>query len=167
MTPAQAMALILVLIAALVIVSAAAGAMWWRSRALPMLRAAQLARELIERQRALEAILDRLEAAGKLRAGERPAHPAGPSTVPTHRFDPAQPTAVPGPTLIAVPDLSAPPVETSAAAAELARRFGPIWELAEQGESAEAIVRATGQPIGQVELVLGLRRQLTAAERRP
>ena len=40
----------------------------------------------------------------------------------------------------------------------LARRFGPIWELADKGRSPGAIARETGQPIGQVELILGLRR---------
>ncbi|HEX8204327.1 MAG TPA: hypothetical protein VF590_27865, partial [Isosphaeraceae bacterium] len=71
-----------------------------------------------------------------------------------------------GPTLIAVPDLAGPPGEAEAASAELARRFGAIWDLADAGAPAEAIARGTGQPIGQVELILGLRRQLATAEGR-
>ncbi len=170
MTAWQEFALIVVLAAALVVVSAAAGAFWWRSRSVPLLRAAQLARELIERQRRLEDIIERLEKTGVFRSplaevGGRPL-PAGPRSSSSARFDPAQPSAVTGPTLIAVPDLSAPPPEPSPAAAELAQRFGAIWERADRGEPADLIARATGQPIGQVELVLGLRRQLAVSERR-
>ena len=40
-----------------------------------------------------------------------------------------------------------------------------IWALADAGAPAEAIARETGQPIGQVELILGLRRQLGRARR--
>jgi hypothetical protein len=69
-----------------------------------------------------------------------------------------------GPTLIAIPSLSAISSEASAvAAAELGRRFGAIWALADAGQAPEAIARATGQPIGQVELILGLRRQLLSS----
>ena len=66
-----------------------------------------------------------------------------------------------------MPDLAATAAEPSPAATELARRFGAIWDLADAGSTAEAIARRTDQPIGQVELILGLRRRLVAAEARP
>ena len=66
--------------------------------------------------------------------------------------------AIPGPILIAVPDLTASDPDTVAIPPELAERFAGIWELAESGATAEAIARATGQPIGQIELILALRR---------
>jgi hypothetical protein len=87
---------------------------------------------------------------------------------PIRRIEPAAATAVAGPTLIAVPNLAAATVAGESgpaglASTELGRRFGAIWELADAGVAAEAIARAAGQPIGQVELILGLKRQLTAA----
>ena len=70
-----------------------------------------------------------------------------------------------GPALIAVPSLNLPASERAAsdASAEMGRRFGAIWSLADGGASAEVIARALGQPIGQVELILGLRRPTTSA----
>jgi hypothetical protein len=78
--------------------------------------------------------------------------------VPTlRRFDPASRAGRP---LIAVPSMAANGSTTAAteAAAELGRRFAPIWDLADSGQAPSEIARATGQPIGQVELILGLRR---------
>ncbi len=71
------------------------------------------------------------------------------------------PSAIPGPTLIAVPSMAVPGSETIAhdAAEALSRRYAPIWDLADAGEAPSAIARTTGQPIGQVELILALRRQ--------
>ncbi len=71
------------------------------------------------------------------------------------------PSAIPGPTLIVVPSMAAPGSETIAqdAAEALSRRYGPIWDLADAGEPAQEIARATGQPIGRIELILALRRQ--------
>lgn len=158
MTTAQATALIATLALLLGLASAVAGALWWRVRAQPLVRAAWLARELAERQRALEGLLARFESAGST----TPRHPQGPP--PIRRVDPPEPAATPGPTLIAVPDLAAnPEARAGSAADELARRFGAIWSLADSGAGPEAIARATGQPIGQVELILGLRRQQAAA----
>ncbi len=163
MHPTLVLALMITMAAMLVVVSVAAGALWWRARSVPMLRALQLARDLAERQRRLEELIEKLEKAGK----QRPV-PSGPAGSTAIRLDHAHPSAVPGPTLISVPDLGAPPCPPAEAASELEKRFGPIWELAERGEPAEAIARITGQPIGQVDLVLGLRRQLetTTIERR-
>jgi hypothetical protein len=166
MSPALAMALIVILSVLLACASAAAGALWWRARSWPVAEAARLADALATQQRALDAIRARLEA-GAAAEEARPA-PAGSSWLsdgpgPSRRVDRKGPGAAAGPTLIAVPDLAGPPAEAAAASAELARRFGAIWDLADSGASAEAIARGTGQPIGQVELILGLRRQLVAA----
>jgi hypothetical protein len=78
----------------------------------------------------------------------------------TRRADPPGTAPARGPTLIAVPSIAADgsAAAASEAAAEFRRRFAPIWERAEAGERPDAIARATGHPIGQVELILGLRR---------
>ena len=40
----------------------------------------------------------------------------------------------------------------------LQQRYAAIWDLADSGASPDVIARATGLPIGQIELILGLRR---------
>jgi hypothetical protein len=65
------------------------------------------------------------------------------------------------PKLIRVPRLS-PAQDRQTMENGLSRRYAAIWELAEGGASPDAIARATGQPIGQIELILGLRRQLNS-----
>jgi hypothetical protein len=139
-----------VALAALAAAAALAG--WLGARRRPSRQAAleSLVRGLAERVRALEARLD---------AAPAPTRARGPEGPPP-RADRPEPPRPPGPTLIAVPDLAAPPADHSEAAAELARRFGPVWDLADAGTPAEAIARASGHPIGQVELILGLRRRL-------
>ena len=62
--------------------------------------------------------------------------------------------------MIAVPDLAALPDERESASSPLSQRYAAIWTLADQGASPEVIARATGQPIGQIELILGLRRHI-------
>jgi hypothetical protein len=148
-----------------------------RLRTLPMDKTARLVDDLSPHQDALEALLARFESEPDLSGRTAPATeatPAGPRATPaatprpgpSRRADVAVPSAVAGPTLIAVPSLSAPaPGAARAVAAELGRRFGAIWELADSGASAEAIAKRTGQPIGQVELILALRRQLVAGPR--
>jgi hypothetical protein len=81
------------------------------------------------------------------------------------RADPGTPAIAATPRLIAVPSLATVGSGTAAteAAEELSRRFGSIWNLADAGEPADAIARATGHPIGQVELILGLRRSSGSA----
>ena len=76
----------------------------------------------------------------------------------------AHSTEAPAPTLISVPNLSAPAESgvSAEASAVLGQRFSTVWELADAGASAESIARATGHPAGQVELILGLRRQVAA-----
>jgi hypothetical protein len=65
------------------------------------------------------------------------------------------------PKLIKVPRLASTQ-DRQAMQGGLSQRYAAIWELAEGGASADSIARATGQPIGQIELILGLRRQLDA-----
>lgn len=70
-----------------------------------------------------------------------------------------------GPTLITVPDLVRPSPGFVEMPAELVDRFGAIWNLADSGSSPDAIARETSLPVGQVELILGLRRTRSAEPR--
>jgi len=65
------------------------------------------------------------------------------------------------PTLIAIPDLGAV-AEPSEERADigLSERHGEAWTLAAAGVPPEEIARQTGQPIGQIELIVGLYRRL-------
>jgi hypothetical protein len=159
MSPALAITAIVVLAALLAVVSAVAGALWWRVRSLPLIEAVRLARALTARRRALEALLERVASV------EGSSVPVGAGDA-AFRVDGAR-TLAAGPRLIAVPDLSASP---SPASAELAGRYAAVLDMADAGASAEAIAHATNQPVGQVELILGLRRRLAppgAPEGRP
>jgi hypothetical protein len=64
------------------------------------------------------------------------------------------------PPLIAVPSLAPAPNEREASVGSLTERFAAIWNLADNGGSPESIARATGQPVGQIDLIIGLRRQI-------
>jgi hypothetical protein len=128
---------------------------------------ARLAGGLARRVDDLSVRLRALEAAGSAPLGGRgraggeppaqgrstPATPSGLEPRKVRRADPPAP-------LIAVPNLATAGSEAAAieAGAELGRRFGAIWEMADAGEPTATIARATGHPIGQVELILGLRR---------
>jgi hypothetical protein len=118
--------------------------------------------ELAGRHLALEARLARIEASTTEAALAIVSEPRASKI--SRRVDPGEPATSEGPTLISIPNLASPPSPTSEAAAELDRRFGPIWGMADEGVSTESIARETGYPIGQVELILGLRRQLLVAE---
>lgn len=144
------LAILCTLTTALLVVSAR---IWARLRALPV---PDLMRQLGELRRAQTELADAVE---RLRADKKAGRPAGSRS---HRFDRAEGNAVPGPTLITVPNLAAAPDVNHATSEELGRRFGSIWSLADEGASADTIAQHTGQPIGQVELILGLRRQLVA-----
>jgi hypothetical protein len=105
---------------------------------------------------AIEARLSKLESRGekempKVVASGSRAKPIPSATRRTDR------TASRGRTLISVPAVAGSP-PASVPPDDLARRFGAIWDLAEAGASPESIARDTGQPIGQVELILGLKR---------
>ncbi len=62
--------------------------------------------------------------------------------------------------LIAVPSLDASPGDRELTVSALKERHAAIWALADNGAAADVIARATGQPIGQIELILGLRRSI-------
>jgi hypothetical protein len=115
--------------------------------------------DLAGRHRALEVRMARVEASATEAAMAIASHPGGLRV--GRRFDPAMSGSSP---LISVPNLAAPASSNSEAAAELDRRFGPVWVMADDGVPIEAIARETGYPSGQVELILGLRRQLLVAE---
>ena len=66
-----------------------------------------------------------------------------------------------GPTLIAIPDLAVQGHEPdSQAETELVQRHSEVWTMSAAGMPAAEIARQTGQPIGQVELIVGLYRRL-------
>ncbi|WP_406696034.1 hypothetical protein V5E97_34065 [Singulisphaera sp. Ch08] len=121
--------------------------------------------DLRTRQDALEAMMEKANST-RLAEPALKAHPGPPLRRPgtrSRRIDAAEPTAVSGPTLIAVPSLVTASLPSSAAVThDLGRRFSPIWDLADTGATPDEIARSTGQPIGQVELILALRRQLNA-----
>jgi hypothetical protein len=75
-------------------------------------------------------------------------------------------TAEPGvpaarPTLISVPNLAEDgrPVDPRLGT-ELGQKHSEVWSLADAGLASEEIARRTGQPIGQVELIVGLHRRI-------
>lgn len=168
MPPLPLAASIVVLSALLAIVSALAGMLWWRLRTLRAYQSIEaLVQELAKRLQEVETILERLESIEEkgfsaVRKPDSPPllFPKGPP--PDWRVDPpASGSSATGPTLIAVPNLAGPLTEIlESTAEELTERYRPIWEQADSGESPEAIARSSGLPIGQVELILGLRRQL-------
>jgi hypothetical protein len=75
----------------------------------------------------------------------------------------AEARALPQPddiSLISVPDLASPPDDGDRSPSPLSQRYGAIWALADKGASPDVIAKATGQPIGQIELILSLRRHV-------
>jgi hypothetical protein len=64
------------------------------------------------------------------------------------------------PALIAVPNLEGEAPDRDINVSALKERYAAIWALADSGSKPDIIARATGQPIGQIELILGLRRQI-------
>jgi hypothetical protein len=74
----------------------------------------------------------------------------------------AERSVTPSRKLISVPDLAAP-LTATLPLDDLGRRYGAIWDLAEAGASPESIARDTGQPVGEVELILGLKRPRAAS----
>ena len=166
MTPALELALISTLAASALVAASATGAalvLGCRDRSQRSAEVAKLVEELAAQRQALEAVLTRLD----LESSSVASKARRSSPIPLAKSQRSRPEVEPRPTLIAVPDLAAVagsnPGEPAAASAELGRRFGAIWALAEAGSPAEVIARETRQPIGQVELILGLRRQLDAA----
>ena len=110
--------------------------------------------------RTLETRLDRLEAAVEAGSDARGSLVGSPPEAKrSRRLDRRQVALADGPVLIAVPSLTPSPSAAlmAAAAVEFDRRFGPIWALADAGTPRDEIARQTGYPVGQVELILGLR----------
>lgn len=138
-----------------------------RLQSAPFAEAARLVEELAGLQRQLESSIARMEAlqaSWDTRKQTAELKLVDERSRPIRRVDNGDGGAVAGPTLIAIPNMSAPQSARPAkASAELGQRFGAIWELADAGIAAEGIARKTGQPIGQVELILNLRRQMTGA----
>ncbi len=173
-SPVLAMTLIALLSLLAIVASTVAVWLWRRCRDTEV-AARRFAEVLEPRLRSLESKIERKRTPALVTENRlaRPSarfslHPKG------YRVDHARPATSTGPlTLIAVPDLSDRPSASasaspgfSATSGELNRRFGTVWDLAEVGATAEAISKATGQPIGRVELILNLRRQWLASEGR-
>src|SRR5262245_10408891 len=133
MPPALELGLIVCLVALLAVSAGATGALWWRAGSRPGDELARLADEVAALRRGVEALLAQQH---QEPAMARPS--AGQKAV--RRVDRAEPSAgsAPTPTLIAVPSLASGQPEPSPASAELGRRFGAIWALADAGASAEA-----------------------------
>jgi hypothetical protein len=62
--------------------------------------------------------------------------------------------------LISVPNLASSADDRRPSSSPLDQRYAAIWSLADQGASPEVIAKATGHPIGQIELILSLRRHI-------
>jgi hypothetical protein len=124
--------------------------------------------ELTRRIRSLEAELERVEAARPATIAREPTEsPQRNRPSPLRPHLAARTTSLePGssePPLIAVPRLEASPGDRDAAISGLTERYAAIWALADNGAKPDVIARATGQPIGQIELILGLRRQIDSS----
>ncbi len=129
-------------------------------------------RETLERLSALEAWLEQIDriSSNATVSEKQPGDSSLPRGPHWPRVVPARPDRVESvradasaPTLIAVPSLAAPPSEREASINGISARYAAIWSLADSGASADVIARAMGQPIGQIELILGLRRQIDAS----
>jgi hypothetical protein len=125
---------------------------------------------ITERVGALEGRLEQFDRAtndqpSTAKHGEESGIPQGPHWLgaghaKSKRLGADRAAAASAPTLIAVPSLAGPPSEREASINGLSHRYAAIWSLANSGASADVIARATGQPVGQIELILGLRRQI-------
>jgi hypothetical protein len=141
--------------------AASAGGLALAAARLVRLRAE--CRAITLRLESLTARVARLESVPSAVTAPAPSRPEnGRGSRPRLRPDPPGPAKPLHPTLIQVPNLAAasPPGEPPDLAG-MAVRFSAVWEQAASGASAEAIARETGQPVGQVELILGLRRRLS------
>lgn len=126
--------------------------------------AEKVAEDLAEQLRALQSRVDRCEKSLRgLHEAESTSgspRPAGPiAWRKSARVESLTREDLAEPRLIAVPKLPAS-ADRAAMQGGISHRYAAIWELAESGASPDAIARATGQPIGQIELILGLRRQM-------
>jgi hypothetical protein len=93
------------------------------------------------------------------------ARNGGPSSPRLRHFEPSEKRV--GPPLIAIPDLASQGDEPDPQAeTELVKRHAEVWPLAASGMPPAEISRQTGQPIGEVELIVGLYRRLHSSEGR-
>jgi hypothetical protein len=167
--------LLLMVAAAFLLLGVAGSPLAWAALHLARKRHEQLHLErhaqLAGRLRALETQLERRPATGTVEPGAEPRSSAQQGrSGPSRTFRPHSVlyndllVAAKGsplePTLIAVPQLGAGPSDKETAVSELSQRYAAIWALADNGATADVIARATGQPIGHIELILGLRRQI-------
>jgi hypothetical protein len=131
--------------------------------------------ELTRRLHELQVRVQRCESSWKTQAGPGKAKPAGSTrewpilaSTPLASFVPGR-TAIQPATLgeesplITVPNLASTTQDRQAMHGALSQRYAAIWTLADGGASSDVIARATGQPIGQIDLILGLRRQIDGA----
>src|SRR5262245_25212188 len=116
MAPALAITLILMLAVLLAVTATLAGMLWLRIRSGVQIRVDERSPDLTERVEALESRITQLERVkrGEPRTNPR-LHPGGPATLSSQRCDTPKASAIPGPTLIVIPDLSAPPAEPATA----------------------------------------------------
>jgi hypothetical protein len=131
--------------------------------------------ELSRRLHDLQVRVERCESSWKTQAGPGKAKPAVSTrewpilaSTPLASFvsgrTAIQPATLGGePPLITVPNLASTSPDRQAMHGALSQRYAAIWTLADGGASSDVIARATGQPIGQIDLILGLRRQIDGA----
>jgi hypothetical protein len=132
----------------------ALASLFWRGMRTLHRRTSREIDELVKRLRRLETRLDGIENA-------RGPSPSRPGSLLIRAHAPGADDLPVRPTLIAVPDLAveSQPSEDQLEG-ELAQRNAEVWSLAASEVSPEEIARRTGQPIGQVELIVGLYRRL-------
>jgi hypothetical protein len=156
----------------LVVVIIILGLLWSRLKSVSLIETEKLIEDVATRLHDLDERLTHSDARAKGHdvpglATQAPGGPAGVLRAgrgeSSRRVDQGVPSGIGRPPLIAIPNLTEPPSAEETASVELARRFGAIWELADSGVSTDAIARVSGYPIGQVELILGLRRQLASS----
>ena len=148
-------ALLVMFAASLMLVAAAVARLWIQGRSQSS-ELARLSAELIRHRDGLVA---------SPTPAPLPDREAKAVFIPSRRRDNPESAGPKKPVLIAVPDLAPPIPKSVEFPAELVQRFGAIWELADSGAPIEAIARASGHPIGQIELILGLRRTRDAESR--
>jgi hypothetical protein len=151
---------------------AAAATLWMlATRQMKMTRSEteQRLQKLTQRLFAIESRIDKLENHGRVAFDDHaklPGHAAPGETkhgLRTQSFLDVREAedARNEPTLITIPNLGAVEQESEGrAASELAERHGEVWTLAAAEVPPEEIARQTGQPIGQIELIVGLYRRL-------
>lgn len=111
--------------------------------------------------------LQKKAAADEAKAPPAPAEPPpAPAAVPPPEAGPVQYAAPPPASdepLVIVMD--GPPAKT-VESTERPSSFSDVYQLADQGLSSAEIASATGKSIGEIDLILGLRRRRQQAERR-